>query len=433
MPAISTVCGAVEAGQATIVSGPFNWLAEAMGQTAAWMVESVWAALDTTTMVDLTGNAYRGVYNLVFGIAVVLMLLMFLLQVIGGMLRGEPKSLVRGVVGLGQGMVGSFVAVGLTATALEIVDRLALGVVAATGNTLEGMGERLAALVVGLAQVNTTAPGVSAILTIVLGGLAVTAAALVWFTMLVRKALLLVAVVMAPIALSGLSWKATRGWFARWGSFVAALVVSKLVMVVVFLVGTAQASSPIDGGLGGVADPLAGIVVMFIAAFSPYMAYKFIAFAGFDTHQSVSAEHEAKSAMRPVRMPRHVGPAAVRTVLHARGGNGTASGGAGATAPVAPPAGGPAPGGAGQAGGAGAAGGAAGPVAAGVMAAASAGPATGRTVAGAADGQTTAAAPPPTTPTGTATNPPTGGRTAPPSGPVTPPAHPPPADPRERG
>jgi Flp pilus assembly protein TadB len=67
-----------------------------------------------------------------------------------------------------------------------------------------------------------TAPGVGAIITIFLAGLAITAAAIVWFSLLIRKALLLVAIVLGPIAISGASWDATRGWFGKWASFVIA-------------------------------------------------------------------------------------------------------------------------------------------------------------------------------------------------------------------
>jgi hypothetical protein len=103
--------------------------------------------------------------------------------------------------------------------------------------------------------------------------------------------------------LSGASWEATRGWFGKWASFVLALIVSKLVIVVVFLVATAQVSAPIDFDLVSISQPISGIVLMFVAAFAPYMVYKFISFMGFDIYHSMSAEQEAKNSLnRPVPM-----------------------------------------------------------------------------------------------------------------------------------
>lgn len=49
-----------------------------------------------------------------------------------------------------------------------------------------------------------------------------------WFSLLIRKALLLVAIVFAPVALAGYSWDATKGWFPKWATFVIAPILSKL-------------------------------------------------------------------------------------------------------------------------------------------------------------------------------------------------------------
>ncbi|MBD4427138.1 conjugal transfer protein TrbL, partial [Xanthomonas citri pv. citri] len=99
-----------------------------------------------------------------------------------------------------------------------------------------------------------------------LAGLAIAAAAIVWLSLLVRKALLLVAIVFAPLAFSGASWDASRGWIGKWAMFVIALICSKLVLVLMFLVAITQVSAPIDADLTSISDPLAGIVLMAMAA-----------------------------------------------------------------------------------------------------------------------------------------------------------------------
>ena len=73
---------------------------------------------------------------------------------------------------------------------------------------------------------------------------------------------MLLAIVFAPLAFSGASWDASRGWISKWAMFVIALICSKLVLVVMFLVAITQVSAPIDGDLASVADPIAGIVLM---------------------------------------------------------------------------------------------------------------------------------------------------------------------------
>jgi len=477
VPVISNVCDAVGEGVASLVAAPFDWLAQAMGQAAGWLFEAVWTVFDTTTLVDVTSPEYVSVYNILFGVAIFVMLIFFCLQLITGLIRRDPTALSRAALGLAKSVLGSFVVITLTATALEITDQLAVGIVQATGSSMQEMGDKIALLGAGLVGINLAAPGVGAIITIFLAGLAIAAAAIVWFSLLIRKALLLVAIVFAPIALAGSSWDATRGWFGKWVTFVVALILSKLVLVVVFLVAVAQVSQPVDLDLASISDPIAGVVLMFVGAFAPYMTYKFISFVGFDMYHAMSAEQEAKSALnRPVPIPtggrggnggggpKKVldggspsgdGSPAPASGAPAATGASTGAGSSGGAAATGTAGGGSAAGGAaagGAAGGgaaAGAAGGgaaAAGPVGAAVVvgakvagAAATAGPKAGATVASHAAGHTDAAEPTPppasapSSPARTSPAPPPASTPPPASAPSPPPARPtPPAPPAKK-
>ncbi|TFC74572.1 conjugal transfer protein TrbL [Cryobacterium sp. TMS1-20-1] len=305
VPVIADVCRTAGEGAAALVAAPFDWLAHAMGSAAAWLFESVWAAFDSTTLVDVTDPAYIDVYNVLFGVAVFVTLVLFCLQLLTGLVHRDPTALSRAAIGVAKSVLGSFVIITITGLLLEITDQLTIGVVVASGNTMEGMGDRIALLATGLTAISLGAPGVGAIVTIFLSSLAITGAAIVWFSLLIRKALLLVAIVFGPIALAGATWDAAKGWFSKWVAFVMALILSKLVLVVIFLVAVAQVSAPIDADLASVSDPIAGIVLMFIAAFAPYITYKFLNFLGVDMYHAMSSEQEAKSAMnRPVPVPK---------------------------------------------------------------------------------------------------------------------------------
>ena len=305
VPVIANVCNTAGEGAAALVAAPFDWLAHAMGSAAAWLFKSVWAAFDSTTLVDVTDPAYIDVYNVLFGVAVFVTLVLFCLQLLTGLVHRDPTALSRAAIGVAKSVLGSFVIITITGLLLEITDQLTIGVVEASGNTMEGMGDRIALLATGLTAISLGAPGVGAIVTIFLSSLAITGAAIVWFSLLIRKALLLVAIVFGPIALAGATWDAAKGWFSKWVAFVMALILSKLVLVVIFLVAVAQVSAPIDADLASVSDPIAGIVLMFIAAFAPYITYKFLNFLGVDMYHAMSSEQEAKSAMnRPVPVPK---------------------------------------------------------------------------------------------------------------------------------
>ncbi|SHI50623.1 hypothetical protein SAMN02745244_00503 [Tessaracoccus bendigoensis DSM 12906] len=338
IPVISNVCDAVGEGTASLVAAPFDLLASALAGAAAWLMEAMWAVLDTTTLVDVTQPGFVSVYNLLFGIAVFVVAIFFCLQLITGMVRRDPTALSRAALGAGKSILGSFVVITLTALLLEVIDQLSIGIIQAAGETTETMGDKMLLLATALGGLSIGAPGVGAILTIFLAGLMVSAIAIVWFSLLIRKALILIAVVLAPLALSGSSGDATRGWIGKWAAFLLALIVSKLVLVVVFLVAVTQISTPITADLTAVTEPIAGIVLLGIAAFAPYMVYRVISFMGFDLYNNMGAEQDAKSAMnRPLPLPSKPRGEAPKQVLDGKEGDG--AGGAQAPAPKPAPAG----------------------------------------------------------------------------------------------
>ncbi|GAA4706600.1 TrbL/VirB6 plasmid conjugal transfer protein [Promicromonospora umidemergens] len=300
LPVVAQICagsGDVAAGAA---ASPIQGLADMVGGMATWVLKGMWALMVTTTMIDVTSAHYRRVYALVFGIAVAVMLIFFLLQVITGMTRRDPGALGRGVLGLGKSVLGSFLVVTLTAALLEVTDQLCLGLVQAAGTTMEQVGHRLIVMVTGIA-ISTTVIGVGPLLALFLAGMAFSAAFSVWIALLVRSALVLVAIALGPLALAGATWDATRGWVTKWATFVVALILSKLVMVVIFLVATEQMSAPIEADIASVAEPLTGIVLLMVGAFAPYLTYKFINFIGLDLWATMTTESDAKESLnRPM-------------------------------------------------------------------------------------------------------------------------------------
>lgn len=339
IPVISNVCDAVGEGTASLIAAPFDWLASSMAGAAAWLMETMWTVFDTTTLVDLNQDGFVSVYNVVFGIALFIVAIFFFLQLITGMIERDPTALSRAALGAGKSILGSFVVITLTTVLLEIVDQLCIGLIQAAGETTESMGNQLLLLSQALSGLNIAAPGVGAIVSIFLAGLMIAAVGIVWFSLLIRKALILVTVVLAPLALSGASWDVTKGWIGKWVTFLIALIVSKLVLVVVFLVAITQVATPIDSGLTAVTEPIAGIVLLGIAAFAPYMVYRLISFVGFDLYNSMGAEQDAKNAMnRPLPIPSKAGGEGPKKILDGSGDSGGDSDGGGSPPAAKPPA-----------------------------------------------------------------------------------------------
>jgi type IV secretion system protein TrbL len=183
---------------------------------------------------------------------VFVVLIFFCLQLITGLIHRDPTALSRAALGLAKSMLGSFVVITLTGCCWRVTDQLASGSCRPPGTRWNpwATGSPCSPAVRG--TINIAAPGVGAIVTIFLAGLADQRAAIVWFSLLIRKALLLVAIVFGPIALAGFSWDATKGWFGKWATFVIALILSKLVLVVIFLVAITQVSAPIELDLASI-------------------------------------------------------------------------------------------------------------------------------------------------------------------------------------
>src|SRR5690625_7310888 len=98
-----------------------------MGQAAGWLFEAVWSVFDTTTLVDVSDPGYIRVYNVLFGVAVFIMLIFFCLQLITGLLRRDPTALTRAAPGPAQAVLGSCAAISITGPLLQVSDQLTSG------------------------------------------------------------------------------------------------------------------------------------------------------------------------------------------------------------------------------------------------------------------------------------------------------------------
>jgi type IV secretion system protein TrbL len=393
VPIVGGLCDAAADGASNWLVIAFEGAAAVTGRAAAFLFESMWSIFEATTFVDVTSARFTSVYNLLFGIAVFVMLAFFLLQVTAAMVRREGAALTRAAVGLAKSVLGSFIALTLIATALQVTDQLTIGIVGAAGTTMAGLGARIALLAGAVTLTMPLAPGVGALVSLFVASLAIGGAFIIWISLLVRKALLLIAIVFAPVAMAGLSWDATRTWVSRWATFVIALILSKLVIVVFFLLAVAEQSAPISSDLQSLSDPISGVVLMLIAGFAPYLTYKAISFIGVDFYHAMSSEQEAKRALnRPLPTPHRFTPPSPSAVLDAGTGAPTPGPRSPSPGPPAAPAG-TSPGAAvGSTAGASSGGGAAGAGAAGAGGGAAVGAGAGVVAAGAVAAQRTWAA-----------------------------------------
>ncbi|NUU15832.1 hypothetical protein HP550_01025 [Cellulomonas humilata] len=300
---------------------------------AAQLGEMALAALDATTSIDLGASWFSANVAVVAAITLPVLVGLFVIQVLTSVLRHEPGGLVRAVVGVGKAVLGATIALGVTQLVLTAVDEICRYIAAAAGMTVAEAAARFFDFA-ALAQI---APA----LQLLLGLALMLGFILLWGVLLFRKAALILIVVFAPIAFAGSAWDQTRVWTRRWLELVAALVFSKVVIVVAFVIGASAftGTGPTvpghaepaagAGGLAGLSDALVGLLLLAIAIWAPWLTWRFVHWSGMEAaatmHSAVAANPISKVARGTATTGRY---AAQQAVMSSVLGPGAAAAGA---------------------------------------------------------------------------------------------------------
>src|ERR1035437_9851478 len=294
--ALTPVCQIVKLPAAAAndaFSNMAGWFGQAADQATSWL----WAQIGSATAINLDSPQLRTDLLATGAIAVTLPLGLFLVQVIASVLRREPAGLGRAAKGLLIALVMSVFAFSVTKILLGVVDQLSEGVVSYTmGTDIAGLGKRLALGSIA----GVTNPGLVLIFSLVI----LTAVAVVWAAMVIRKMLVIIAAVLTPLAFSGATADITAGWVRRWIEFMAAMIASKLLLVIIFMIGV----SVMDGA-GMAAQPgpgqqltqiATGSLILLMAGFAPWAAIKMFHFTGDALHTAHATATTAPSGARAV-------------------------------------------------------------------------------------------------------------------------------------
>jgi type IV secretion system protein TrbL len=250
-----------------------GWFGKAADQATSWL----WAQIGSATAINLDSPQLRTDLLATGAIAVTLTLGLFLVQVITSVLRREPAGLARAAKGLVIALMMSVFAFSVTKILLGVVDQLSEGVVSYTmGTDIAGLGKRLAlGSVAGVAN-----PGLMLIFSLVI----LAAVAVVWAALMIRKMLVIIAAVLTPLAFSGATADITASWVRKWIEFMAAMIASKLLLVIIFMIGVT-----VSQGAGMSAQPgpgqqltqiATGSLILLLAGFAPWAAIKMFHFTG---------------------------------------------------------------------------------------------------------------------------------------------------------
>jgi hypothetical protein len=252
--------------------------------------------VDSTTSVDLGASWFRENYAIILPIGLIAIVGTFCLQLLRAAWRRDGQALSQAVTGTISGVLFSFVAVAGTGIALSVVDALSNGLFKVANTSTSDAVTRVikVGMIASTSQLGWAVPALVALGCVV-------GAVMYWGTMVLRKVALLVLVTLAVFAGAGGGWEPAARWRRAWIEATAALVFSKLVMTIVFLIGvSAIGNSNSSDGLSALSDIMSGIVVMVLVLLCPMMTYKFIHWAAdgsaSDLHRTTSAGLQTAAA-----------------------------------------------------------------------------------------------------------------------------------------
>jgi hypothetical protein len=172
----------------------------------------------------------------------------------------------------------------------------------ATGGTIASLGTKI----IGGAAFTALVASPPTIL--ILSLVAICAVAIVWFALVIRKMLIIITAIFAPIAFAGGVADLSRGWVRKWLEAMLALVFSKLILIIIFVIGLG-----VLGGMGSpagatplsaITDEITGLLILLVAGLSPWMALRIVHFTGDHVAtMSASASHASSGASTVVGAP----------------------------------------------------------------------------------------------------------------------------------
>jgi hypothetical protein len=280
---ITDPLGCLSSAAKSVAGDAFSAIAQDFGKAADSTINWLWSQLSEATAVHLGGRGFNLDIGIVAAITGVVAVGLFIIQLAASALRRDPGGLARAIRGLFVAFLAGGAAVSVTNLALSAIDSLSAGVVQlAMGSTVDQMGHKLLA---GGAVLSVGNPAGVFLLSIV----AIAASVIVWAALVVRKALIVVSAVFAPLAFAGSLADITVGWTRKWIEIMAALIISKLVLVIIFIVGWGILDTGVgkagSGTTQAITQTATGLLILTLAGFAPWMALKLVHFGDDQFHR----------------------------------------------------------------------------------------------------------------------------------------------------
>ncbi|GGQ06407.1 hypothetical protein [Streptomyces roseolilacinus] len=249
---------------------PLSSLARGCADAAAWTVDKLSAAVDSTAAVDFTNPQFLKQYAVVFAASTILTLVLWLLAVAKRAIRGVPlgTALSEAIGFLWLTVLASAFTPLILHTVVSATDGVTEVIASGTGGQTDVFfGSFSAALKKG------DDIGGGPIMMIVVALVSILAAGILWLELVIRAALLYVGALLGTVVYAGLVDKNMWGHVRRWAGIMIAIILVKPVIVIVL--GLAGALSSGDGP-DAFSAVVSGLAIILLAIFASAAIYRFV-------------------------------------------------------------------------------------------------------------------------------------------------------------
>ena len=259
-------------GFESVLNGIGQWVASG----AEWLLGQIGDVLVSTTTVDVGASWFRDHYGQMTALASVVILPMLLVSIVQAIVRQDPAQLVRTfLLRLPLALLLGVVAIQIVIMGLSVTDEMSNAVAGGTGTDLTSL---LSGVTKGLVAAAAD-PTIASFVLLLIALLVAVAAFVLWLELLIRAAAVYVAALFLPLALAALVWPAVSHWCRRLVETLAALIVSKFVIVATLSLAAGAVSSGTSGTGShgsGFSAVLAGGALLVMATFAPFAVLRLI-------------------------------------------------------------------------------------------------------------------------------------------------------------
>jgi hypothetical protein len=279
LDALNPVCQLGSLGGSLAASG-FESVLDSISQWVAsgaeWLLAQIGDVLVSTTTVDVGATWFRTHYEQMTALAGVVILPILLVSTVQAIVRQDPAQLVRTfLLRLPLALLLAVVAIQIVVMGLSVTDEMSNAVAGGSGADVTSL---LSGVTKGLVEAAGD-PTIASFVLLLIALLIAVAAFVLWLELLIRAAAVYVAVLFLPLALATLVWPAVSHWCRRLVETLAALILSKFVIVATLSLAAGAVSSG-TAGTGshgsGFSAVLAGGALLLMATFTPFAILRLI-------------------------------------------------------------------------------------------------------------------------------------------------------------